>query len=111
MENRFSHIPLQELFSQLNSNSQGLSSLDAQQILQKEPARKKTESRFSRDLKLLIRQFSNPLVFLLIAAVILAAILGETSDTIIILFILLATGLLSFFRKEMQAGPLKSYSR
>lgn len=100
---KFSAIAIEQLFTQLQSSEQGLSETLAQSRLQLQKSKEKTESRFHREFKLFIRQFSNPLVFLLIAAVILSAILGETSDTIIILSILLATGLLSFFQ-ERNAG-------
>lgn len=56
-----------------------------------------------REIRLLFRQFFNPLVLLLLIAVILSAWIGEASDTILILFILLASGLLSFFQ-ELNAG-------
>lgn len=50
-----------------------------------------------------MRQFTNPLILLLAIAVILSATLGQSSDTYIILFILLFSGLLGFFQ-EMNAG-------
>ena len=103
MEKAISSIPVEQLLQQLNSRESGLNESLAQQKLLAQRAQEKIESRFSREIKLLIRQFTNPLVFLLIAAIILSAILGETSDTLIILFILLATGLLSFFQ-ERNAG-------
>lgn len=102
MEN-FSSIAIEQLFLQLQSSEQGLPESLAREKWQLQQSKEKKESRLQRELKLLIRQFSNPLVFLLIVAVILSAILGETSDTIIILSILLATGLLSFFQ-ERNAG-------
>ncbi|RTL58366.1 MAG: magnesium-translocating P-type ATPase [Sphingobacteriales bacterium] len=100
---KFSAVAIEQLLMQLQSSEQGLTETLAQSRLQLQKSKEKTESRFHREFKLLIRQFSNPLVFLLIVAVILSAILGETSDTIIILSILLATGLLSFFQ-ERNAG-------
>ncbi len=54
-------------------------------------------------MRLLIRQFVNPLILLLVIAVILSMLLGESSDSLIILFILLSTGLLGFFQ-ELNAG-------
>lgn len=55
------------------------------------------------DIALLLSQFRSPLVLLLVAAVILSAFLGETSDVVIILVILIATGILSFLQ-ERHAG-------
>jgi len=94
---------LPDIFSQLKSSPNGLSSSDAEQRSAQERAGAKSESRFQREAKLFIRQFTSPLVLLLFVAVILSGILGETSDMLIIFFILLATGLLSFFQ-ELNAG-------
>ncbi|HEY1870104.1 MAG TPA: HAD-IC family P-type ATPase [Chitinophagaceae bacterium] len=95
--------PVDEILSQLQSSVNGLSNQDAAQRLEKRKADTETEGRFQRELKLFIRQFTSPLVLLLLVAVVLSGILGETSDMIIILSILLATGLLSFFQ-ELNAG-------
>ncbi|HEY2721402.1 MAG TPA: HAD-IC family P-type ATPase, partial [Chitinophagaceae bacterium] len=94
---------IEEIFSDLQSSLNGLTNAEASQRLSKQTANLKTESRFSREAKLFIRQFTSPLVLLLLVAVILSGVLGETSDMIIILSILLATGLLSFFQ-ELNAG-------
>ena len=94
---------INEIFSQLHSSENGLTNDEAAQRLLKQTAGSKTESRISREFKLFIRQFTSPLVLLLSVAVILSGVLGETSDMLIILFILLATGLLSFFQ-ELNAG-------
>ncbi len=50
-----------------------------------------------------MRQFKSPLMLLLIGAVFLSAFLGDTSDVLIILFILLSSGLLGFIQ-ERNAG-------
>ena len=60
-------------------------------------------SSIRRDLSLLLRQFKSPLMLLLIGAVFLSAFLGDTSDVLIILFILLSSGLLGFIQ-ERNAG-------
>ncbi|MBS1587923.1 MAG: magnesium-translocating P-type ATPase [Bacteroidetes bacterium] len=99
----FSGTDIEALYRQLQSSAQGLDSNLAASKLAEQKSKLKTPSRASRELKLLIRQFTNPLVLLLVVAVILSAILGEVSDTLIILFILLATGLLSFWQ-ELNAG-------
>lgn len=52
---------------------------------------------------LLVRQFTNPLVLLLFVAVLLSVAVGEHTDAIIILLILLATGMISFWQ-EFNAG-------
>lgn len=94
---------LEELYRQLQSAPAGLSPKVAAQRIRAQRKRLHTESRFRREFRLLIRQFTNPLVLLLVVAVILSAMLGETSDMLIILAILLTTGLLGFWQ-ELNAG-------
>lgn len=99
----FSSIPADQLFSQLQSTSNGLSSEVAEKRMKEQAKFFVAESRLKKEMKLLLRQFINPLMLLLLIAVILSAVSGESSDSFIILFILLATALLSFWQ-EANAG-------
>ena len=92
-------------FQKLNSSDKGLSDAEADAIRSHSGAIKKKTSVFRKDLVLFIGQYKSPLMLLLIGAVILSAFLGDTSDVVIILFIVLSTGLLSFFQ-ERNAGRL-----
>ena len=92
-------------FQKLNSSDKGLSDAEADAIRSQSGAIKKKTSVFRKDLVLFIGQYKSPLMLLLIGAVILSAFLGDTSDVVIILFIVLSTGLLSFFQ-ERNAGRL-----
>ena len=87
-------------FKQLNTSDKGLSSSDAAKVLSQSGQHKKTKSAFSKDVTLFIGQFKSPLMLLLIGAVILSAFLGDTSDVFIILFIVISTGLMSFFQER-----------
>ena len=87
-------------FKQLNTSENGLSSAVANQLLSQSSQHKKTKSGFSKDVTLFIGQFKSPLMLLLIGAVILSAFLGDTSDVFIILFIVISTGLMSFFQER-----------
>ncbi len=87
-------------FKQLNTSDKGLSSSDAAKVLSQSSQHKKTKSAFSKDVTLFIGQFKSPLMLLLIGAVILSAFLGDTSDVFIILFIVISTGLMSFFQER-----------
>jgi P-type Mg2+ transporter len=90
-------------YQKLNSSEKGLSQADAEKRLLQSGSKKHSTSAFRKDLLLFIGQFKSPLMLLLIGAVILSAFLGDTSDVFIILFIVLSTGLLSFFQ-ERNAG-------
>lgn len=99
----FSSTDIEQLYQALQSCSDGITSTLAEQRLADQKKEQRERSRVSRELHLLFRQFTNPLVLLLLIAVILSALLGETTDALIILVILLTTGLLGFFQ-EVQAG-------
>lgn len=101
--NEFWQYDAPHWLTQLNSSDQGLTQAAAEKMLLQSGQRRKTKSVFQKDLWLLIGQFKSPLMLLLIGAVILSAFLGDTSDVFIILFIVLSTGLLSFFQ-ERNAG-------
>lgn len=102
-ENKFWQFDSSYWFQKLASSENGLSQKDADIILHNSGNRKKSDSHFKKDIKLFIGQFKSPLMLLLIGAVILSAFLGDTSDVYIILFIVVSTGLLSFFQ-ERNAG-------
>jgi Mg2+-importing ATPase len=99
----FCSEPVDQLFARLNSSPKGLQTAIAAEREKAQARSFKTESRFKKEIKLLIRQFANPLVLLLAVAVFLSAILGQSSDSIIIFFILVITGLLGFWQ-ELNAG-------
>ncbi|UEG51115.1 magnesium-translocating P-type ATPase [Ferruginibacter lapsinanis] len=102
-ENKFWQFDTGYWFKQLNSTEKGISQTTAEATLLRSGNHTKPQSHLSKDIKLFIGQFKSPLMLLLIGAVILSAFLGDTSDVFIILFIVLSTGLLSFFQ-ERNAG-------
>lgn len=88
------------VLAQLNGSLKGLTTSEATHRQLALNHQKKTRPLWLDDIILLLSQFKSPLVLLLIAAVILSAFLGETSDVIIIVSILLLTGLLSFWQER-----------
>lgn len=93
----------EEIMAGLHTGKNGLSSEEASKRVAAYAENKKERSPLLTDILLFLSQFKSPLVLLLVAAVILSALLGETSDVLIILFILLATGTMSFIQ-ERHAG-------
>lgn len=102
-ENTFWQFDTSYWFQKLNSSPQGLSQAVADQILFEKGRHPKSKSVLKKELLLFASQFKSPLMLLLIGAVIISAFLGDRSDVFIILFIVLSTGLLSFFQ-ERNAG-------
>ncbi|MFT3747229.1 MAG: magnesium-translocating P-type ATPase [Agriterribacter sp.] len=92
-------------FQQLQSSDKGLSETDAYNKYKTLNQHISNPGSLTKDLHLFLNQFKSPLMLLLIGAVILSAFLGETSDVLIILFIVLSSGLMSFFQ-ERNAGKV-----
>jgi len=91
-----------ELYQQLNTSADGLTEDVAyqKQLLQRKI---KIRKPWVNDVILLLSQYKNPLILLLVFAVILSTVLREYSESFIILVVLLFTGILGFFQ-ERSAG-------
>ncbi|MEP6646862.1 MAG: magnesium-translocating P-type ATPase [Saprospiraceae bacterium] len=103
-ENLFWQFDTTYWFQHLDSSDKGLSQVSADKLLAALP-QSKSKSGITKDLILFVSQFKSPLMLLLIGAVIISAFLGDDSDVFIILFIVLSSGLLSFFQ-ERNAGKV-----
>ncbi len=103
LKQKFSSATIEQLFVLLRSSPKGLLPSIAAEREKSQAKQHIAESRYRKNFKLLIRQFKNPLLLLLAVAVSLSAILGQSSDSIIIFLILLITGLLGFWQ-ELNAG-------
>ncbi|RIW14546.1 magnesium-translocating P-type ATPase [Algoriphagus lacus] len=90
-------------FQQTGSSEMGLSQQEVEKILKKQGIQPRTYSRLRQDFVLFIRQFKSPIMLLMIGAIFISAFVGETSDVLIILTIVLSSGFLSFFQ-ERNAG-------
>ncbi|MFF0862019.1 magnesium-translocating P-type ATPase [Nonomuraea sp. NPDC003560] len=81
----------------------GLTSLEAQRLLRLHGPNQVAGPRGHRGLRLLLAQFTSPIVLILIAATILSMVLGDLTDGFIILVIIVASGALGFWQ-EHSAG-------
>lgn len=84
------------VLQQLQSRPQGLSSAEAQSRFSQFGSNTLSKRVKPRSLLLLLNQFKSPITLILIAAALLSGFLGNVVDTVIILFIVLASGLLGF---------------
>src|SRR5438093_944699 len=92
-----------ELFHLTNSSPDGLTESQARIRLREQRSYYKTPKTWHKDLWLLLSQYKNPLVLLLVFAVILSLVLQEYSDSAIVFIVLLLSGLLGFIQ-ERNAG-------
>lgn len=87
------------LYQLLGSSSEGLSSKEAasRQAGSQKAAAERPD--WMNAALLFLSQFKNPLILMLVFAVLLSASLGETTNAILILSILLLTGMLGFWQE------------
>jgi Mg2+-importing ATPase len=87
-----------DLLGRLHTTPDGLTSTEAARRLADAPP--PLGVRRSTDLELLVRQFRSPILWLLVAAAVLSAVLGETTDAAIIAVIVAASGVLGFVQER-----------
>ncbi len=108
--NRFRFIDmetLKEIYSRLQTRSEGLSDVEVQERLQRFGKNSLKPSKRGQWFFLLLSQFKSPLILLLIGAAILSFSLGAAIDSSVIFAIVLLSGLLGFFQEK---GALKALS-
>lgn len=88
------------LLGDLGSSEKGLTSAQAAAVLARVGPNALQTAKQTSSIRLLGRQFLSPIVLILVGATILSGILGDWTDAIIILSIILLSGLLGFFQER-----------
>jgi Mg2+-importing ATPase len=89
-----------ELLNALNSSSSGISNEEAQKRLKEFGSNKLTAVKRRNLIILLLNQFKSALTLILTASAILSFFLGQKTDGIIILTIIVISALLGFFQEK-----------
>lgn len=92
-------ISASDLLKYLESNQEGLSSLEAQKRLKINGPNIFYKRTKFKTLKLFIKQFKNSLVYLLIIACVLSFLFNSKRDGVVIIFILIINTSLSFYQE------------
>ncbi|MES1212263.1 MAG: cation-transporting P-type ATPase, partial [Leifsonia sp.] len=90
----------EQLFTAVGSARTGLTAEQAAAKLEEFGPNVVGTSKQTSAARLLARQFLSPIVLILVAATILAWVLGDAIDSVIILVILSISGLLGFFQER-----------
>ena len=91
--------PENEILQHLNTREEGLTDEEATRRKISDTS-VHLQSPYKHDLILLFSQFKSPLVLILVMAVILSSVLGEYTNSIIILMIILSSGLVGFWQER-----------
>jgi magnesium-transporting ATPase (P-type) len=100
-----------EVFKQIGTSEEGLTEAEAKNRLQKYGPNKLPEVEGISRLKIVLHQFTSPLIYILLAAGIVTAILGEYIDTGVITFVLILNAIIGYlqeYKAETSVRALKS---
>ncbi len=103
---RFWSIGADDLVGVLDSSADGLSSEEAASRLKAYGPNTVKDRRKAGIASLLFNQFKSPIILILIGAAVLALFVGDAPDAVIILTIVVASGMLSFWQEKGAADAV-----
>src|SRR3990172_1211257 len=92
----------------MRSEARGLTSNEARIRLEKFGPNILPEKAPPTSLSIFLSQFKNPLVYVLLAAGIVTFFLGDYSDTLIILFVVVVNSMLGFVQEKKASSALEA---
>ncbi|MFD2515224.1 cation-translocating P-type ATPase [Pontibacter locisalis] len=101
----------EEILSELGTSSSGLSEAKAEAILREVGPNKLEEKRRKSPLKMLLQQFTETMVVILIVAALLSLFLGKTTEAVAILAIVLLFGFLGFIQEYRADRAMAALNR
>ncbi len=110
MKNSFHSLSLEETFKTLKTDKKGLSRKEAILRLKKYGLNSIQEKKESL-LTIFLRQFNNPLVFILLIAIGITTYMGDRIDAVIIGIIVLVNSMLGFFQEVKARSSVESLKR
>jgi Mg2+-importing ATPase len=103
----FWSIPAMQLLGQLGTTAQGLTAAEADERLARFGANRLRARKRTDELTLLLGQFKSPLILILLFAAGLSFFLRDSTDALIILGIIVASGLLGFWQERGAAHAVE----
>ncbi|MBD3240629.1 MAG: HAD-IC family P-type ATPase, partial [Chitinivibrionales bacterium] len=103
-------MSIQEVLEQLGTSRSGLSAADARERLERHGPNRLQEGRRRTALGMFLNQFKDFMILVLIAAAIIAGVIGEAGDTIAIAVIVVLNAIIGFvqeYRAEKAMAALK----
>jgi Mg2+-importing ATPase len=98
-EERYWSVPTDDLIKRLKSSAEGLTSSEAAERLIKQGKNTLESKKKTTAFGLFLNQFKSSIVLILLAATIISGFVGDWTDAVIILAIVLASAILSFFQE------------
>lgn len=96
-------MPVEQVFGELESSPEGLSDPEAAQRLRTHGPNRIERGPRRSWLKILLRQLTDPLVYVLLTAALIATLMGKITDGLVVLAVVILNTLIGFVQ-EMRAG-------
>lgn len=92
-------LEIDEVFKQTDSGEAGLSGSEAKHRLHKVGPNELKEGKKKTIGTMLLAQFKDVMILILLAAAIISGIIGDVTDTIVILIIVVLNAVIGFFQE------------
>jgi len=102
---------LKEVYQQFGSSENGLSSRQAQKNLEKYGYNELKKEKKASKLKLFFSQFNSFIIYILLAATIISAVLGEWIDAAVIFMIIILNGVFGFIQENKAEKAIEALKR
>ncbi len=103
--------PIGEVFRELDSSERGLSEEEAKKRLEKYGFNELKEAKKKSRLKIFLRQFRSFLIWILIAAVVISAVIGDYVESIVVLVILFVNAVIGFLQEYRAEKAMEALKR
>jgi magnesium-transporting ATPase (P-type) len=100
MQKNYHAIPLAEVFYKTKSRKEGLTAFEGEQRLKEHGRNVLPQEKPYSKIRLFLRQFNSPLMYILLATIIVSFILKHYSDTIFIVVVLLINTSVGFYQEN-----------
>ncbi len=107
----FHSLEVNNIFKTLQSSERGLSSHQAEERLHQYGFNELKTKEKTHVFKILLRQFSSPLVFILIVALAISLFIGEGVDALVIGAIVVINAAMGFFQEERAEKALEALQK
>ncbi|MEM2235634.1 MAG: HAD-IC family P-type ATPase [Nitrososphaerota archaeon] len=107
-ENVWHALSIKEVFEKLKTNAHGLTIAEAEKRLKEYGPNELEEERKITKLALLIHQLKNPLVGVLLAAMLISLVVGKTIDATVIVIVITINTLVGFIQEYKAEAALRA---
>ncbi|MBU6341100.1 MAG: cation-translocating P-type ATPase [Bacteroidetes bacterium] len=104
-------VPLNLVFERLNTRPSGLSQLEAEQLLQTQGPNLLVEPTQKPVWRLIVQQFEDIMILILVAAALVSGFIGDVKDTIVILIIVILNALIGFIQEYRAAKAMDALKK